>query len=542
MEQDRVERGLELAVLLLEAQGGVLAGAAPDVAAVELGRLLELRVTLVAPDGVVLGDSGVPGGDVRNMANHGGRPEIRQALEGESVVLERPSATTGLRSYYAAAPAVRDGDPLIVRLALSLDPLDAHQRSLAGAFVLLGVLGLGGLAVGVALVERGPRRGRRRLEAALVRMAGGEAPELPDPGELSPELVPLARALERGMGEVADRMSELERERNDVLVLVDSIAEGVIALSEDARVFRMNQAAADLLDLDRPAPFAPVGTLVRHPGLREHLEESTILPLPPREFTLGGRHLLLSSRRLEPGGAVVTFLDVTELRRMEKIRRDFVANASHELRTPLTAMRGFAETLLEGDPPPELRTRFLESIRRNSVRLQRLVDDLLDLSRLEAGAWEAAEEEVAPAEVAREAWAELEMEAELRDIQARIEGEEVALADSRALHQIFRNLFDNALRHTPDGGSVQVEVEAMGAMLEVRVIDSGEGIPSSVLPRIFERFYRGDAGRARGSGGTGLGLSIVRHMVTSMGGEVEARSRLGEGTTIAFRLPRVAPE
>jgi two-component system, OmpR family, phosphate regulon sensor histidine kinase PhoR len=209
------------------------------------------------------------------------------------------------------------------------------------------------------------------------------------------------------------------------------------------------------------------------------------------------------------------------------------------LKTPLTAMRGFAETLLDGDPPEPLRREFLESIRTNTLRLQNLVDDLLDLSRLEAGAWRIQEEEVEVAASASEVWRELMQQHRERSVTFAVQGDAVALADAQALHQVFRNLMDNALRYTPDGGRIEVTITPTGPTLSVTVTDSGAGIPSSALPRIFERFYRVDPGRDRAAGGTGLGLAIVRHLVHSMGGEVGAESELGEGTTIRFTLPRV---
>jgi two-component system phosphate regulon sensor histidine kinase PhoR len=254
---------------------------------------------------------------------------------------------------------------------------------------------------------------------------------------------------------------------------------------------------------------------------------------------IGPRTLRVSAHQLEPGGAVMTVTDVTDLRKMEKVRRDFVANASHELKTPLTAMRGFAEALAEGDPPEPLRQQFLSSIQRNAVRMQVLVDDLLDLSRLESGTWVAEEDAVDVAPVARDVWALLNPQHAGRDLRFAVKGEGVVLADAQALAQVFQNLLDNALRHIPDGGSIWVEIRPRGPELEVEVRDSGSGIPAQALPRIFERFYRVDEGRDRSAGGTGLGLAIVRHLVQAMGGDVEARSVLGEGTAIRFRLPRL---
>jgi signal transduction histidine kinase len=280
-----------------------------------------------------------------------------------------------------------------------------------------------------------------------------------------------------------------------------------------------------------------VGTVIRDPQLKRALEDSVTRPEQAREIEINGRNLLLASRALDLGGSVTTFLDITELRRLEKVRSDFVANASHELKTPLTSIRGFAETLAEDDPPEELRREFLGMIRNNTLRLQRLVDDLLDLSRLESGGWSAGAEPISVESVAREAW-ELVGDEEGPEVHFEIRGEATALGDERGLVQVFRNLFENAVRHTPKRGHVRVAIgpgDVSGTVL-VTVSDDGEGIPAQSLPRIFERFYRADSSRAREVGGTGLGLAIVKHLVTAMGGKVGAESRLGHGTTIRITL------
>jgi signal transduction histidine kinase len=324
--------------------------------------------------------------------------------------------------------------------------------------------------------------------------------------------------------------------------LIDCMGEAVLALTEDARVLTANQAAIDLLDFPSPVQFAPIGSLVRQPQLRPLLEQSVVRPFSSHEVALGDRHLIVSSRALEGGGAVVTFVDVTEIRRIEMVRRDFVANASHELKTPLTAMRGFAETLLEDDVPEELRRGWLQSIRGNTLRLQRLVDDLLDLSRLESGGWIAEEEEVQLGSLVEGVLAEYATSAEEKGFTLEMEGEAWVLADPQGVEQVLRNLLDNSLRYTPEGGKAVVTIQGDGPVGKVTVADNGPGIPIHALPRIFERFYRVDPARSRAEGGTGLGLAIVRHLIDAMGGEVWAESELGQGTRVIFTLPAVSRE
>lgn len=513
----------------------------PDLqdAAERLYDLLGYRTAFIAPNGAILAESPAPAAPPA-VANQSDNPEVRQALAGEVGIVERRSATVGERMVYAAELVQVSGEPLILRLATPAAPVgSAFQRGLwiLGASLLAGMvlLWLSGRAI-----EDRFRTTLTDLTGRVRSMSQGEFAGRPSRSEYPPDLGEMAGALHDLAEQLEDRFTELGGERDEMQALIDSIAEGVIALTDDARVLRMNPAAAALLDIPQPPLFAPIGTLVRSPDLRDHLEESVIMPLPSKEFKLGERNLLVSSHIMAEGGAVVTLLDVTELRRVEQVRRDFVANASHELKTPLTAMRGFAETLLEGEPPPGIREEFLESIRDNTLRLQHLVDDLLDLSRLESGSWKAIEEEVDLAESARSAWEELGEDRRHEDVRFAVKGDGVALADSQALHQIFRNLFDNALRYTSEGGHIEVLIEPEGPFVRTAVVDSGSGIPSSALPRIFERFYRVDAARDRAAGGTGLGLAIVRHLVQSMGGRVGAESQLGKGTTIHFTLPRVA--
>ncbi len=501
---------------------------------------ISYRITLIDTLGVVLADSYVPPSEIPNVENHRDRPEVVGALGGQLTFSLRRSATVGESLLYAARRSRLGDRPVVVRIAAPLgtveSTVDRVQRTVALtglAALALALLVAYGLSVFLArplvvIAERARQLSRGDFSTRLPRRSGGVA-----------ELADLTVAFNRLTDELQARLSELSRDRDEMSALIDTMAEGVVALTDDARLLRANRTACIQLGLppDLP-PLAPVGTLVRQQDLRDLLEESVVHPLQSREIQVGDRVLLVASRRLDLGGAVTTFLDITERRRLEQVRRDFVANASHELKTPLTAVRGFAEALLEGDPPADLRHRFLASIRDNTLRMQRLVDDLLDLSRLESGRWTAGREEVRVAGLARESWLQFEDRAEARGIRFGVEGDALVVADRQGLDQIFRNLMENALRHCDEGGSLFMEVTRPTAGLaEVAFSDDGEGIPSRALGRIFERFYRADSSRARDLGGTGLGLAIVRHLVHAMGGEVWAESELGKGTTIRFTLP-----
>ncbi|MEX2527744.1 MAG: ATP-binding protein [Gemmatimonadota bacterium] len=529
-------RDLPLAALALDA----LEGVDPQTQVQRLSGATGFRVTLVDSLGTVLGDSHVASELIPRMENHLSRPEVMGAFESGSALEERISIHTGTQMLAGALRLEGADGPYVLRLGVPVSQAYGSSGPLLRWLLLAGLLGV---ALAVLLTVVLTLRITQPLSALthhVGRMAdGGSEVRVPRVQSL-PELAPLSGALSRLADEIFGRVREVVRERDEMQGLIDSIAEGVIALTDDARVLRMNHAAEVLLGVPaKSVPFAPVGSMVRQTELRSILEESVVRPVSAQEVMVGDRSLLVNSRIPSWGGAVVTFLDVTDLRRMEQVRRDFVANASHELKTPLTAMRGFAETLLDGDPPDDLRREFLGSIRSNTLRLQALVDDLLDLSRLESGGWRARREEVDVTGSVREIWEEFLNQGRGAAIDFQVEGEALAVGDEHAIAQIFRNLLENALRYTPERGRIRVQVLPVGDEVQVSVTDSGSGIPSAALPRIFERFYRVDQSRARDQGGTGLGLAIVRHLVSSMGGEVGADSILGEGTTIWFTLPLV---
>jgi two-component system phosphate regulon sensor histidine kinase PhoR len=530
--RERVERELVLGRELLARSTGD-AGSAVEL----IAGGVSARVTIVAPDGRVLADSEVPRERLPDLENHAGRPEVRGALEGRVSFDRRLSATAGIRYLYGATPAGLGGAPVVLRIATPLRAIDAVVRRSQRAVALAGILATLLALVTAYLLSRAFGRPLRSLADRAGRLATGDFSQRVTGTSRVAELDELGHAFNRLADELQGRLRELGRQRDEVQAQIDCMAEGVIALTGDGRVFRTNRAAREMLRIPEPPTLAPVSTIVRQPQIRDLLEEAVAHPVQTREISLGDLHLIVSSRVLDGGGVVATFLDVSELRRLEQVRRDFVANASHELKTPLTAMRGFAETLLEDEPPEELKREFLTSIQKNTVRLQRLVDDLLDLSRLESGGWKARRDEVELTEATEEAWQAFAEAAEQRGIEFNLRGSARALADDRGLRQIFENLFDNALRYTPDGGRITVTLRAGDRLVDVAVSDTGIGIPSRSLARIFERFYRVDAARDREMGGTGLGLSIVRHLVSAMGGKVTAESELGRGTTIRFTLP-----
>ena len=355
-------------------------------------------------------------------------------------------------------------------------------------------------------------------------------PAISAPGEIGD----LGSALNRLSEQLAARLRALNDEEALVAAIIESLNEGVVTIGERRMVVRINSTARELLGIEEDLPFS-FDHLPRDERLREAIARALDgYPTEKEEIELSGRELALEARPIDRG-AVLAFFDLTALRRLETVRRDFVANASHELRTPLTVIRGFAEPLADKSLSEADRLRFASIILTNTERMQRIVDELLDLSRIEAGGWTPRPGRVDVSEVAAEVIAGLADRAKARNVRLTASLPEDArwlIADRTALLQILLNLVDNALRHT-ENGEVRIFSEAgPHGRVSVGVRDTGSGIAAHHLHRIFERFYRVDPARERSTGGVGLGLSIVKHLVEAHGGTVGAESSPGQGTTV----------
>jgi two-component system phosphate regulon sensor histidine kinase PhoR len=376
-------------------------------------------------------------------------------------------------------------------------------------------------------------------DARAVAASGRARPAAQGPGagvEAEERLTDAVRRLAEQLEGRTDAQAAEEALR---LAIADALTEGVIAVDARRRVVRINETARQLLRTWEPVPF-PVDRLPPLPAL-EHALAAVLggAAAPPAELVTDDRTLSLTTKALPGGGAVLALNDLTPFRRLEAVRRDFVANVSHELRTPLTVISGFVETLQDEALPPALRRQFLGMAEHNVRRMQRIVDDLLDLSRIESGGWRPKPVVLDVAPAATEVLQPLQGAAAAKGVALRTDiapGAEQLFADPTAVRQVLANLAENALRHTLAGEVVVFSApDAGGLWLGVR--DTGVGISAEHLPRIFERFYRADPGRSREAGGTGLGLSIVRHLAESHGGRVRAESTPGSGTTIAAFFP-----
>ena len=503
-----------------------------DAAGAALGR----RVTLIDSTGTVIGDSNFDGDDLHNLQNHSTRPEVIAARRDGVGSSMRPSVSAGDAEMYVA---VRHGNGRqVVRVSVASTKFRAIVGGAQRDVLVAGLIALAGALLIGFLFSRSVSRPIIELRDVARAIAAGELdrrPSLNAPGEIGD----LALALHRMTEQLAARLAALESEDALLNAVIESLDEGIIAVSPRAEVVRLNQSARRLLALTAAPPFSidqlPQERLVRD-SVRGAMNGVSI---EPTELSIDERTLLVSARPLPDGGAVLAVMDLTTRRRLETIRRDFVANVSHELKTPLTIIGGFAETLRDPDLEGDERQRFLDTIVVNTRRMQRIVDDLLDLSRYESGSWKPNVMANDLTGVVADAFAAVQHIADVKGIQleADVPRGLRADADPTALRQVLSNLVENAVRYTAHGRIlVRASSPATGGTT-LAVTDTGTGIPPEHLGRIFERFYRVDSARAREEGGTGLGLAIVRHLVEAHGGWVRAESVVGQGTTISVHFP-----
>lgn len=493
------------------------------------------RITLVDAEARVRADSDFPPGPIPAVDTLARGPEIQAARQGRIGVARRKSETTGGELLFVAVP---DG-PTVIRVGASLSQVDEVVRRAQGAVAGGALLALAIGALFALVAGRSIAQPLTAITAAARAIAAGSPPRFPRSGV--PDIDALVQALRQMHRQLADRFDELRREQAESGALVESMIEGVIAADGRGRIVTANPAARRLLGYAPAEPLPDLAELFRVKAAREVVDavlEGRLVQ--DRQLEMDNRSFLVNARPLPTGGAVLVIHDLTELRRLEAVRRDFVANVSHELKTPLTSISGYAETLLAESPDSKTTERFLTTILSNARRMQRLVDDLLDLSRIEAGRWQPARTPVDIAAVARESWMALAGPADAQVIEFDVDvapDAEMICADLDGVRQVLTNLLDNSVRYTPEGGWVRLRSRREGEGISISVADNGVGITRDHLPRIFERFYRADQSRSREEGGTGLGLAIVKHLVEAHGGRVYAESELGRGTTVTCWFP-----
>jgi two-component system, OmpR family, phosphate regulon sensor histidine kinase PhoR len=517
-----------------------------DVLADRLGSIAQARVTFILEDGRVVGDSEVPAQDLGTLENHRERPEVAAAFDGRTTDNIRYSATTRKRMLYAAT-RVPGNSKMVARVSLPLawvDQAKSKTRTLLLGGALVAMLAAVVLSSAAAVILS---RGLRGLTAVARRMAGGEL-DARSRLESADEIGELGRTLDHLAANLSRSVRELRDDRDLLGRILESMREGVLVMDGEHRILLANPSLREMLLLDSDVTGRSTIEVIRNAELQSIVEKAMAAKDPMLgEIEVGGikpRRLLVHASRLsgEPRALVLVLFDVTEMRRLETVRRDFVANVSHELRTPVASVRSAAETLrmaIANDP--KAATQFLDIIERNGRRLGELINDLLDLSRIEAKEYRLKVETSDLRQLCEKTVSVFAERASSRNMRLAVEipnGFPPAAVDVSAFDRILTNLVDNALKYCPDGASVSVSAREAGTKLQVVVSDSGPGIDAKHLPRLFERFYRVDNGRSRDMGGTGLGLSIVKHLVEAMGGEVSVESLPGRGATFAFTLSR----
>jgi two-component system phosphate regulon sensor histidine kinase PhoR len=523
--------------------------AAVDDICKEVGKDSSTRITVILPSGQVVGDSRET---PRMMDNHANRPEIAAALKGKTGMSRRYSKTLKQKMMYVAVPLQGDDATFgVIRTSLPTTSIDRELRSIQLKIALGGFL-IALIAAGISLlVSRRISRPIEEMKKGADHFADGDLTHrlaAPD----SEELASLADALNQMAAQLDRRIKTIVSQHNELETVLASMLEGVIAVDNEERIIKMNAAAAEFFERDvEKCQGRDLHEVIRNSALQQFVRGSIASKVPEEDdialYHNGERTLRMQSSPLldankEPIGTLVVFDDVTQLRRLEDMRRDFVANVSHEIKTPLTAIKGFVETLQQGsfDSSEESR-RFLGIIQKHVDRLSSIVEDLLSLSRIEQEdqGQTIKIEAGSISEIFRSALQLCRPKAEEKNITITIGGDEQISADfdSSLIEQAIVNLLDNAIKYSEPDSTIHLKAHRNESEIRISVEDQGIGIAKKHLPRLFERFYRVDKARSRKMGGTGLGLAIVKHIAQAHGGQVTVDSTLGKGSTFTIHLP-----
>lgn len=554
-----------------------------DRVADRLGSSYQARVTIIDADGSVLGDSEVAVENLPYVDDHSTRPEVLTAGDDRCGLARRYSTTIATDMLYCAIRFTAGDRHGFIRVSTPLAAVDDTVRQLRVLLVVAGLISLA-LALGAGVLASRAMYGRvRALMEAAREMAEGNK-DLRLPIASTDEFGGLAGSLNRVSEQLERTLKALAAERDLFEAVIQSMEEAVLAVDGERRIIAVNRSARELLDIATDVRGQLLLDVIRIPELSDALDHA--LRGQPRsiDLELGGgpegaprraehvvgkgvpgreprgdgwriagrpeaaalRHLMVrATPQGESGGAVLVMHDVTEIRRLETVRRDFVANVSHELRTPVSIIQANTETLLSGalDQPEQAR-RFLDAVRRNAERLGQLISDLLDISRIEAGKYKIEMRSLALSSVAHSVSKAVAEACRQRGVNfaVQVPAELRVRADAGALEQVLVNLIENAVKYGPEGGCVELVALEQGAMVRIEVRDQGPGIAPDQRRRVFERFYRVDPGRSRHMGGTGLGLAIVKHLIEAMGGDVGVDPRQPNGSIFWVRLGKVSRE
>ena len=523
----------------------------PQQLAKSIGTVIKARVTLIAPDGTVIGDSDVGQARLAQLENHLQRPEVQEALKNGNGSAQRYSDTLRTVMLYSAATYGDGRTNGVIRLAMPLEYLASARNTLHGL--------VGGATVVTILIallfsyvlSNLTTRPLRDMADAAARIGHGVS-KAKIPVSSNDEIGQLAGVLNDMSERIEDQVQRISAEKQRLDTILRSMGEGVMVTAPDGIITLVNPAFRRLFSIIGEVEGKKLVEISRHPDLLEafnDLDKPEVnelvreIAIQPNDITLFTHWVPLNVDGVKQG-VVAVFHDISDLKRAENTRRDFVANVSHELRTPVTIIKGYAETLLDGtlESDPARAIRFVEIISSHSERLTNLINDILTLSSLEA---KDALLELNPMDVSgtiAKGCMLLQERAVKKNITIINEAVSGALprvmADQGRLEQVVVNLLENAIKYTPDGGAVRLFTEDDDECVRVSVSDTGIGIPFKDLPRIFERFYRVDEARTREQGGTGLGLAIVKHIVQLHGGNVAVTSEPGQGSIFSFTLKK----
>lgn len=530
----QIQRDLEQKAAMFANRVNVEASPQMGAIAREVAAASGARATVIDASGKVLADSEA---DAATMENHAQRPEFIAALQGRVGVDQRRSRTIGIPLLYVAVPVSRGA----VRLAYPLSEVQASVGEVQRKVLLGSTVALGAALLLAAIAAQMISWRLQRIVLFAERIAAGDLTAR-IASNSSDEIGQVAAVLDKTARQFEGNFEALRTSQRQLETLLNSMQDAVIAIGQDDRVQWANQTMNRLLP-GRARIQAPIIETVRDPDFLRtlHTARDTHAASSARATTIvPGRAFDVTAAPMPEGGTVVVLRDLTETERVEKTRRDFIANVSHELRTPLTSIQGYTETLLDAMTTESMHAReFLEIIRKNASRMSRLTEDLLRLARVESGEQRFDIGPVLPEELLREAHLSFVEIARAQGIALEIEStvSESVNADSEAIHQVFSNLIENALKYAASTTRIILGARRSPQGVEFFVRDFGPGIPSEHLPRLFERFYRVDKARSRESGGTGLGLAIAKHIVLAHGSTIRAESDLNHGSTFLFVLP-----
>ena len=547
--QDTLKKDLLLNKNLLDNElSYAMNSADADDLADRIGKSLGARMTIVNPEGVVIGDSEVGKEELSRLENHIARAEIQDALRKGFGQSKRFSTSIKRDMLYMAAPLGKEKILGVVRLAMPLSDIKLIESEM---FRSIGITMIAALCITLGasfFVSLMISRPLYEMSAIAQQLARGNFSRKAVVRS-NDETGDLAKALNGMADEIHAQMESISSEKARLEAIVSSMFEGVMLTDEKGGIILMNPSLRRLLLIDTPPEGKRPLEAVRNNAIQEIVDtvvrenrgvtREVAITMPEQKTVLISGAPVMKDKAIE--GAVLVFHDITELKHLEDIRKDFVANVSHELRTPIASIKGYAETLLDGKVgDADTVNEFIGIIYQDSNRLASLIDDLLDLARIESGKMEMRFGPVDIRPVVKRCMNILEKSARSKALDITIDMPAAipdVLGDEKRLSQVFLNLLDNAVKYTPEGKSITIRAVHKENAVQVDISDTGIGISERDLPRIFERFYRVDKARSRELGGTGLGLSIVKHIIQSHNGQVWVTSELGRGSTFSFAIP-----